>query len=94
MRSYSEIAEETNTTIADVREAMNNAEKRETPYVRYYDDYKNPPSRFDGLAGYGRAEVAYNVHWVVLDKWQLRDVCGSGRTREDAVIDALTKGYH
>ena len=93
MKSYREIANETNTTIDDVREAMGNAYKRETPYVRYYDDYDNPPSPLDGPAGYGRAETAFDVMWVVLDKWQLRDVCGSGRTREDAVIDALTKGY-
>lgn len=39
MRSYKEIAEETGTTIADVREAMSLAEKREMPVDHYYDDY-------------------------------------------------------
>lgn len=39
MRSYKEIAKETGTTIADVREAMSLAEKREMPVDHYYDDY-------------------------------------------------------
>ena len=46
MRSYKEIAKETGHSVADVREAMNNAEKREQPYVRIVDDYDNPPSVF------------------------------------------------
>lgn len=91
MRSYKEIAKETGHSVADVREAMNNAEKREQPYVRIVDDYDNPPSVFPTC--YGRMEIAYDVYWVVLDKYLLRNVEGSGRTREDAVVDALNKGY-
>lgn len=93
MKSYLEIAEETGATVADVREAMNNAEKREVPYCRTYDDFDNPPSQLQGPSGYGRQETAYDVYWVVLDKYLLRNVEGSGRTREDAVVDALNKGY-
>ena len=91
MRSYKEIAKETGHSVADVREAMNNAEKREQPYVRIVDDYDNPPSVFPTC--YGRMEIAYDVYCVVLDKYLLRNVEGSGRTREDAVVDALNKGY-
>lgn len=39
-------------------------------------------------------EIAYDVYWVVLDKWRLEHVEGSGHTKEEAVIDALNKGYH
>lgn len=92
MRSYKEIAKETGHSVADVREAMNNAEKREQPYVRIVDDYDNPPSVFPTC--YGRMEIAYDSYWVVLDKWRLEHVEGSGRTKEEAVIDALNKGYH
>ena len=92
MKSYLEIAEETGATVADVREAMNNAEKREQPYVHIVDDYDNPPSVFPTC--YGRMEIACDSYWVVLDKWRLEHVEGSGRTKEEAVIDALNKGYH
>lgn len=92
MRSYKEIAKETGHSVADVREAMNNAEKREQPYTRIVDDYDNPPSVFPTC--YGRMEIAYDSYWVVLDKWRLEHVEGSGRTKEEAVIDALNKGYH
>lgn len=91
MRSYKEIARETGHSVADVREAMSNAEKREQPYERIVEDYDNPPSVFPTC--YGRMEIAYDIYWVVLDKWRLEHVEGSGRTKEEAVIDALNKGY-
>lgn len=95
MRSYKEIARETGHSVADVREAMNNAEKREVPYCRTYDVFDNPPSQLlQGPSRYGRQEIAYDIYWVVLDKWRLEHVEGSGRTKEEAVIDALNKGYH
>ena len=92
MRSYKENAKETGHSVADERDAMNNAEKREQPYTRIVDDYDNPPSVFPTC--YGRMEIAYDVYWVVLDKWRLEHVEGSGHTKEEAVIDALNKGYH
>ena len=44
MKSYSEIAEETNTGIEDVRVAMIFATKCETPRSVEYNDFSNPPS--------------------------------------------------
>lgn len=58
MRSYKEIAKETGTTIADVREAMSLAEKREMPVDHYYDDYDSRISLTFSPADYGRCEVA------------------------------------
>lgn len=92
MKSYLEIAEETGATVADVREAMNNAEKREQPYVHIVMTTIIRRAFFPTC--YGRMEIAYNSYWVVLDKWRLEHVEGSGRTKEEAVIDALNKGYH
>lgn len=69
MRSYRELAEEAGVTVGAVRDAMGRAERREIPYTRTYDDFRNPPNPLDGPAGYGRAETAYDVIWVVRDQW-------------------------
>lgn len=94
MKSYREIAEKTGATIADVREAMNCAKKREVPYSRTFEDFDHPAGYdYPCIASYGREEIAYDVHWVVLDKYQLRYVEARGRTREEAVINALNNGF-
>lgn len=90
MRSYRELAEEAGVTVGAVRDAMGRAERREIPYTRTYDDFRNPPNPLDGPAGYGRAETAYDVVWVVRDQWG-RSVDGYGRTREEAVLTALRR---
>lgn len=88
MRSYKDLAEEAGVTVEAVRDAMGRAERREIPYTRMYDNFRNPPNPLDGPAGYGRAETAYDVVWVVMDRWG-RSADGHGRTREEAVLDAL-----
>lgn len=69
MRSYKEIAEETGTTIADVREAMSLAEKREMPVDHYYDDHDSRISLTYSPADYGRYEVIVKTFWAIADKW-------------------------
>lgn len=92
MRSYKEIAKETGTTIADVREAMSLAEKREMPVDHYYDDYDSRISLTFSPADYGRCEVIVKTFWAIADKWGRPGNCGSGRTREETVINALNNG--
>ena len=89
MRSYRDLAEEAGVTVETVRDAMERAERREIPYTRMYDDFRNPPMPF-GPGRYGRAEIAYDVAWVVRDQWG-RSVDGYGRTREEAVLAALRR---
>ena len=93
MRSYEEIAEETGTTVADVREAMSLAEKREMPVGHYYNDFDNPASHTFTLADSGRYEVVIETFWVITDMWVRRGNHGTGRTREEAVINALNNGF-
>lgn len=92
MRSYGEIANETGTTVADVREAMSLAEKREMPVDHYYNDFNNPASHTFTPADNGRYEVVIETFWVITDKWGRRGNHGTGRTREEAVINALNNG--
>ena len=89
MRSYKEIAEETGTTIADVREAMSLAEKREMPVDHYYDDHDSRISLTYSPADYGRYEVIVKTFWAIADKWGRPRNKGTGLTREEAVINAL-----
>lgn len=86
MRSYREIAHEAGASVEDVREAMRNARKRSIPFCRTYDDFRNPPNPLDWLAGWGRMKVVEDVFWST---W-IHDVSGRGRTREGAVIGALS----
>lgn len=92
MKSYEEIAKETGTTIADVREAMSLAEKREMPVDHYYDDHDSRISLTYSPADYGRYEVIVKTFWAIADKWGRPGNHGTGRTREEAVINALNNG--
>ena len=93
MKNYSEIAEETNTGIEDVRVAMLFATKCETPRSVEYNDFSNPPS--DNLnenpARYGRERIEFETWWEVRD--YDRQGYYTGRTREEAVINALNGGF-
>lgn len=71
MRSYRDLAEEAGVTVEAVRDTMGRAERHEIPYTRMYDDFRNPPRPF-GPGRYGRAEIAYDVVWVVRDQWGVR----------------------
>lgn len=86
MRSYREVAYDAGASVEDVREAMRNARKHSIPYCRTYNDFKNPPNPLDGPAGWSRMEVVEDVFWST---W-VHDTPGRGRTREEAVIDALS----
>ena len=94
MKSYSEIADETGVRVEEVREAMQCAEYREIPYFATVNNYDNATL---GRLGVGPAdeieETRYRRVWVVLDKYRLMNVEASGRTREEAVINALGKGF-
>ena len=85
----SKVLAEAREQVEAVRDAMGRAERHEIPYTRMYDDFRNPPRPF-GPGGYGRAETAYDVVWVVRDQWG-RSVDGHGRTREEAVLAALRR---
>lgn len=90
MRSYRDLAEEAGVTVEAVRDAMERVERREIPYTRTYDDFRNPAQLLGGPGRYGRAETAYDVVWIVRDQWG-RSVDGHGRTREEAVLAALRR---
>ena len=82
MKSYREIAWETGTTVKDVRALMKMAKKREVPCDHYYNDYSG---FFIDLADTGRVEIVIDTFWSV------RGV--RGRTREEAVINALNNEF-
>lgn len=67
---------------------------REFTYTadRYYDDYDSRISLTFSPADYGRCEVIVKTFWAIADKWGRPGNCGSGRTREEAVINALNNG--
>lgn len=76
MKSYKAIAEETGTTIEQVRAAMACAGKTRDNIDCLHPDW---PEWFVSAGGAGR-----NLFWII-------HVQGWGETREEAVIDALTK---
>lgn len=93
MRAYQEIAEETNTSVRDVRMAVLFAHKCETPHTVEYNDFSHPvnDSLNEGPSRYGRVGIAFETWWEVYDyDTQSRYV---GNTREEAIINALNAGF-
>ena len=93
MRAYQKIAEETNTSVEDVRMAVLFARKRETPYTVEYNDFSHSvnDNLNEGPSRYGRAGIKFETWWEVYDfDTQSRYV---GNTREEAIINALSAGF-
>lgn len=93
MKSYKEIAEETGTSVEDVRMAMLFATKHETPHTVEYNAFSDPSSDDIGdcPARYGRIGIEFETWWGVCDYDRQGHYVGC--TREEAVINALNGGF-